>query len=117
MRSLKILTPFLTPFFSFFYRNATFEAKLQNNKKMSATLIDKGLQVNSIGGLSGVRFFFTRSARTLLDSLSSIQKVELSSDFFGAPGGVRIPNLWFRRPTLYPIELQAHNTFLSIKTK
>ena len=76
---------------------------------MSATLINKGLQVNSIGGLSGVRFFFTRSARTLLDSLSSIQKVELSSDFFGAPGGVRIPNLWFRRPTLYPIELVAHN--------
>ena len=33
MRSLKFLTPFLTPFFSFFYRNATFEAKLQNNKK------------------------------------------------------------------------------------
>ena len=27
---------------------------------------------------------------------------------FGAPGGARIPNLWFRRPTLYPIELRAH---------
>ena len=52
-----------------------------------------------------------------MDSLSSMQKVELSSDFFGAPGGVRIPNLWFRRPTLYPIELQAHNMFVLIKTK
>ena len=28
--------------------------------------------------------------------------------FFGAPRGARIPNLWFRRPTLYPIELVAH---------
>ena len=27
------------------------------------------------------------------------------------PGGIRTPNLRFRRPTLYPIELQAHNFF------
>ena len=26
----------------------------------------------------------------------------------GAPRGARIPNLWFRRPTLYPIALWAH---------
>ncbi len=25
----------------------------------------------------------------------------------GAPGGARIPNPWFRRPMLYPIELQV----------
>ena len=50
-------------------------------KKMSATLINKGLQTISNG----------------------------------APGGVRIPNLWFRRPTLYPIELQAHVCFFQNK--
>ena len=109
MRSLK----FLTPFCLFFCQNATIEAKFQKNIKMPAPLINKGLHTISTGGLSGVRFFFTRSARTLLDSLSSIQKVELSSDFFGAPGGVRIPNLWFRRPTLYPVELKVHILFFS----
>ena len=25
----------------------------------------------------------------------------------GAPGAIRTPDLWFRRPTLYPAELQA----------
>ena len=27
---------------------------------------------------------------------------------FGAPQGIRTPDLWFRRPTLYPAELAAH---------
>ena len=76
---------------------------------MSAALINKGLQTKINGAPGGVRMFFTRNARRLQDSLSSKQKVELLPDLFGAPGGVRIPNLWFRRPTLYPIELQAHN--------
>ena len=75
---------------------------------MSATLINKGLQTKIIGAPGGVRIFVTRDARRLQNSLSSKQKVELPPDLFGAPGGVRIPNLWFRRPTLYPIELQAH---------
>jgi hypothetical protein len=26
-----------------------------------------------------------------------------------APGGGRTHNLWLRRPTLYPVELRAHN--------
>jgi hypothetical protein len=30
------------------------------------------------------------------------------SDNFGAPGGSRTHDLWLRRPTLYPAELQAH---------
>ena len=28
--------------------------------------------------------------------------------FYGAPGGSRTHDLWLRRPTLYPAELQAH---------
>ena len=65
---------------------------------MSATLINKGLQTKINGAPGGVRIFVTRNARRLLDSLFSKQKVELPPDLFGAPGGVRIPNLWFRRP-------------------
>src|SRR5947209_16136942 len=30
------------------------------------------------------------------------------------PGGIRTPNLWLRRPLLYPVELQALGTFLRI---
>src|SRR5262245_9966604 len=30
------------------------------------------------------------------------------SDEFGAPGRARTCNLWLRRPTLYPVELRAH---------
>ena len=33
----------------------------------------------------------------------------------GAPGGDRTHNLWLRRPTLYPIELQAQKKVHSIK--
>lgn len=28
--------------------------------------------------------------------------------FFGAPQEIRTPDLWFRRPTLYPAELAVH---------
>ena len=30
-----------------------------------------------------------------------------SNEISGAPGATRTPDLWFRRPALYPTELQA----------
>ena len=31
---------------------------------------------------------------------------------FGASGEIRTPNSWFRRPELYPVELQTHDLML-----
>ncbi len=33
--------------------------------------------------------------------------------FIGVPGEVRTRNLWRRRPTLYPIELRVHNSYMA----
>ena len=35
-------------------------------------------------------------------------KAQQNGAFLGAPGATRTRDLWFRRPTLYPTELQAH---------
>ena len=76
---------FDTIFFNFLSK-CHFWGKFQKNKKMPAIFINRGLQTKSrtfvrlFGAPGGVRMFFTRDARRLLDSLSSKQKVELSSD-------------------------------------
>ena len=40
-------------------------------------------------------------------NLADSKTLDCFKDFPGAPQGIRTPDLWFRRPTLYPAELAA----------
>ena len=48
---------------------------------------------------------------------SFVEGQKVSSLSSGAPQGIRTPDLWFRRPTLYPAELAAHKLLKRINLK
>lgn len=53
---------------------------------------------------------FKNNTAPILIRIRLIKKNRLKGGFFsevGAPGGSRTHDLWLRRPTLYPSELQA----------
>ena len=54
------------------------------------------------------RMFAEQPERHHPRPFSSISKAPHMQGFLGAPGATRTRDLWFRRPTLYPTELQAH---------
>ena len=42
-----------------------------------------------------------------------VKLLALQLRVLGTPGGIRTPDLWYRKPTLYPAELQAHAIILT----
>ena len=59
-------------------------------------------------------FLDIKPGEALLTPRYSNKKFPLIGGFFiGVPGEVRTRNLWRRRPTLYPIELRVHNSYMA----
>jgi hypothetical protein len=58
-----------------------------------------------VGAEMGV--FLRNSVHTQCNAMQSRPCFYSKNAVFNTPGGIRTPNLRFRRPTLYPIELQA----------
>ena len=40
----------------------------------------------------------------------------MNLSIFGAPEEIRTPDLWYRKPTLYPAELRAHIHILDVRS-
>jgi hypothetical protein len=43
--------------------------------------------------------------------LSTYMLINEQHKNYGAPEGIRTPDLWYRKPTLYPTELQTRNLY------